>query len=587
MSDHLPTDATAARGAAGSRAFRPGRHPHAAYLPPRLDGRVRRTLALGRVRLLVAGTAMLLAFAAVGGRLTQLAAVGAGGSGDIVAGAATAGTIQPRGKIVDRNGEVLATDLATASLYANARRLLDPEEAALALVNALPDLDHAATLKRLRSGRTFVWLRRNLTPREQWEVNRLGIPGLDFVPEYNRVYPHGPLLSHVLGFVDRDNRGIAGLEKTFDASLNDGDVLRLTIDLRVQHALREELRAAMIEHDAKGAAGIVLDTRSGEVVALVSLPDFDPNHPGKARERSLFNRATLGVYELGSTFKIFTTAIALDSGVATMEQRYDATRPLTVASHTIRDYHAKRRWLSLPEVFMFSSNIGAARMALDIGAATQQDYLRRLGLLDAPAIELPEVGRPLVPSPWRPVNTMTIGFGHGLAVSPLQLASGAATVVNGGVRNEPTLVARSGTVPPVRVFDASTSRQIRRLMRLAVTDGTGRRADVAGYAVGGKTGTAEKPGGTGYEGSALISSFVAAFPIDDPRYVVLAMLDEPSGSNGTRGYATGGWVAAPVVGAVIARMAPMLGVAPVDGDVRPDGSPGGDEFAEGRKFASY
>jgi cell division protein FtsI (penicillin-binding protein 3) len=561
------------------------------YMPPRLDEDVRRALETGRARMLVAGFFMMLAFAMVGGRLTQLATLGESEQQRPVAHRTADKPLQPRADIVDRNGEVLATDLPTASLYANARRLLDPEEAARGLVTVLPDLDYAKTLKKLRSDRTFVWLRRNLTPREQLEVTALGIPGLDFIPEYTRVYPHGPLLGHLLGYVDSDNTGIAGLEKRFDGRLAGTDAaLRLTVDLRVQHVMREELRSAMLAFRAKAAAGVVLDTRNGEVVALVSLPDFDPNHPGKARDAARFNRATLGVYELGSTFKVFTAAMALDSGVAGMGGRYDATRPLKVAQFTIRDYHPKRRWLSLPEVFVYSSNIGAALIARDIGGARQQDYLRRLGMLDPLPLEIPETGRPIVPSPWRPVNTMTIGFGHGLAVSPLHLASGVAAVANGGVVHEPTLIGGrpAGTRPAGRrVFSDATSLQLRKLMRLTVLSGTGRRAEVAGYPVGGKTGTAEKPGREGYAGKSLVSSFVAVFPITEPRYVVLAMLDEPRGNESTNGNATGGRVAAPVVGNVIGRIAPMLGIAPMAADSPELQELHLDMTTEGRKLASY
>jgi len=318
-----------------TRAFGP-------YMPPRLDDRVRQALETGRVRMFVAGLFLALAFALVAGRATELAVAGESGAHRSLAHRTADSSLRKRADIVDRNGEVLATDLPTASLYANARRLLDPREAARGLVTVLPDLDYDKTLEKLQSDRTFVWLRRNLTPREQVEVTALGIPGLDFIPEYSRVYPHGPLLSHVLGYVDSDNTGIAGLEKRFDEPLTGSDAaLQLTIDLRVQHVLREELRSAMLEFKAKAAAGVVMDVRNGEVVALVSLPDFDPNHPGKARDAARFNRATLGVYELGSTFKVFTAAMALDSGVANMRGRYDARQPLHVARFTIRDYHAK------------------------------------------------------------------------------------------------------------------------------------------------------------------------------------------------------------------------------------------------------
>ncbi|MEE8445366.1 MAG: penicillin-binding protein 2, partial [Alphaproteobacteria bacterium] len=527
----------------------------ATYMPPRLDGQVRQALEVGRIRMIVAAAAMVLAFTIVGLRLTELALFREAPPSRAIAHATTDTGPRPRGDIVDRNGEILATDLATASLYANPRRLLDPEEAARGLVTVLPDLDYRITLAKLRTDRTFVWLRRNLTPREQWEVNRLGLPGLDFIAEYDRVYPHGPLLAHVLGYVDSDNKGIAGVEARFDESLaTDDEALKLTIDLRVQYILREELRAAMLEFRAKGAAGVVMDVTTGEVIALTSLPDFDPNHAGKARDSARFNRATLGVYELGSTFKVFTVAIALDSGTASFGARYDATRPLRVSRFTIRDYHAKNRWLTLPEVFMYSSNIGAARMAGDIGGKTQRDYLSRLGLLDPSAIELPEVGRPIVPSPWRPVNTMTIGFGHGLAVSPLQLAAGVAAIVNGGTMNDTTIVLRDNVAREGRqVISSETSRRLRQLMRLTVKQGTGRKAEAARYPVGGKTGTAEKPGAKGYAKRSLISSFVGVFPITQPRYVVLAVLDEPKGTKKTYGFATGGWVAAPVIRRVVER----------------------------------
>jgi len=566
-----------------TRAFGP-------YMPPRLDDRVRRALETGRARMFVAGLFLALAFALVAGRATELAVAGESGAHRSLAHRTADSSLGKRADIVDRNGEVLATDLPTASLYANARRLLDPREAARGLVTVLPDLDYDKTLEKLRSDRTFVWLRRNLTPREQVEVTALGIPGLDFIPEYSRVYPHGPLLSHLLGYVDSDNTGIAGLEKRFDESLTGSDAaLQLTIDLRVQHVLREELRSAMLEFKAKAAAGVVMDVRNGEVVALVSLPDFDPNHPGKARDAARFNRATLGVYELGSTFKVFTAAMALDSGVANMRGRYDARQPLHVARFTIRDYHAKRRWLSLPEVFIYSSNIGAALIAQDIGGKRQQDYLRRLGMLDPLPLEIPETGRPIAPSPWRDVNTMTVGFGHGLAVSPLHLASGVAAVVNGGIVHEPTLIlARDdGERPGRRVFSETTSLQLRKLMRLTVLNGTGGNAEVAGYPVGGKTGTAEKPGREGYAGTALLSSFVGVFPITEPRYVVLAVLDEPKGNARTKGYATGGWVAAPVVRNVVGRMAPLLGMAPIPADAPELRKLELDIPKEGRKLASY
>lgn len=561
-----------------------------AYMPPRMDDDMRRFMEMGRARILVAGIFMALVFTIVGGRLTQLAIRGESGDRPIAI-AAERDEPRPRANIVDRNGEILATDLETASLYANPRRLLDAKKAARALVEVLPDLEYKAVLKKLESDRGFVWLRRHLTPRQQWALLERGVPGLDFIDEYTRVYPQGSLMPHLLGYVDSDNSGIAGLEKRFENHLAKGDgPLRLTIDMRVQHLMRDELGAAMREFQAKAAAGIVMDARNGEVLALVSLPDFDPNHPGKAGDGERFNHATLGVYELGSTFKVFTAAMALDAGTARMDKRYNATKPLQVSRFMIRDYHAKKRWLTLPEVFVYSSNIGAALMAQDIGGKRQQDYLDKLGMLDPLGVELPETGKPIAPSTWRPVNTMTIGFGHGIAVSPLHLVSGVAAAVNGGVLHQPTIVAgehRDGDNAPRRVFKERTSEDIRKLMRLTVENGTGRNADAVGYAVGGKTGTAEKSAGNGYEGKRLLASFVGAFPINEPRYVVLALLDEPKGNKKTLGNATGGWVAAPVVRRVVERMGPMMGMPPVK-----ENAPGMRELelyvkAEGRRFASY
>lgn len=566
------------------------RRGRGAYMPPRMDGDERRFVEMGRARIVVTSIFMALVFTIIGGRLTQLAIRGESGDRPIAI-AAEHDELRLRANIVDRNGEILATDLETASLFANPRRLLDAKKAARALAETLPDMDYKAALAKLESDRGFVWLRRHLTPRQQWALLERGIPGLDFIDEYTRAYPQGALMPHLLGYVDSDNSGIAGLEKQFEGLLAKGDEpLRLTIDMRVQHLMREELGAAMREFQAKAATGIVMDARNGEILALVSLPDFDPNHPGKAGDEERFNRATLGVYELGSTFKVFTAAMALDAGAASMGKRYDATKPLRVSRFMIRDYHAKKRWLTLPEVFVYSSNIGAALMAQDIGGKRQQDYLGKLGMLDALRVELPETGRPISPEVWRPVNTMTIGFGHGIAVSPLHLVSGVAAAVNGGVLRQPTIVAgehRDGDREPRRVFKKQTSEQIRKLMRLTVENGTGRNADAVGYAVGGKTGTAEKPAAKGYEGKRLLSSFIGAFPINDPRYVVLALLDEPKGTKATQGYATGGWVAAPVVRRVIERMAPMLGMAPVEDD-----APGMRELetyvkAEGRRLASY
>jgi cell division protein FtsI (penicillin-binding protein 3) len=540
-----------------------GEHEHRM----RIEGVRKQVIETGRNRLLVVGALFGLGFLVIAGRLADIAIFKQGNEPRLAQAVPASTWKAERADIVDRNGVLLATSLATASLYANPRHILDAREAAHRLTRLLPELSSAEVRRKLTSDRGFVWLRRHLTPRQQYAVNRLGIPGLYFQREERQIYPHGRLLSHVLGFVGVDNRGLAGVEKSFDETLRQStSALRLSLDVRLQHIMHQELAAAMTRFSAIGGAGIMLDVRTGEVLAMVSLPDFDPNNPRAQPVEATFNRNTHGVYEMGSTFKIFTTAMALDTGTVTLNSGYDATKPIRIARFLITDYKPKKRWLSVPEIFVYSSNIGAVKMALDVGTAKQQAYLARLGLLRAPAIELPEVGGPIVPSPWNKIHTMTIAFGHGIAVSPVQLVSAVAAIVNGGIMRPATLIPPGAGErdPGVRVISARTSERMRRLLRQVVAQGTGRKAAVKGYMVGGKTGTSEKAGVGGYRRKALLSSFVGVFPMDDPRYVVFALLDEPRGTTGTHGYATGGWVAAPIVGGTIARAAPLLGVAPVD-----------------------
>ena len=358
-----------------------------------------------------------------------------------------------------------------------------------------------------------------------------------------------------------------GIERKFDGELKNRQTpLQLSLDTRIQHTLRRELFRSMAEFSAIGAAGIVMDVNNGEILGMVSLPDFDPNQLDAVGPEARFNRVTQGVYEMGSTFKIFTTAMALDLGKVTMQGGYDATDPIRISRYVIRDYHAKKRWLSVPEIFMYSSNVGSAKMALHVGPTGQRGFLRNLGLLEPSPVELAEIGAPLVPARWRDINAMTISFGHGIAVSPIQLVASVAAMVNGGILYSPTIIKRPVGRPLVgkRVIKPATSEKIRRLLRLVVAQGTGRKARAEGYLVGGKTGTAEKVVGRRYKTKALMSSFVGAFPMNAPRYVVFAMLDEPSGTEKTHGYATGGWVAAPIVGSVISRIGPMLGMRPID-----------------------
>ncbi len=499
--------------------------------------------------------------------------------------AAAVNSVPARPDIFDRNGEMMATDITVASLYADARKIIDIDEVSDEIGAIFPDVDAVALRQKLSSKRAFVWIKREVTPRQKARVFNLGLPGLFFSNETRRVYPNGRAAAHILGYVDIDNRGIAGIEKYIDKQLKNqpknkvlakAEPVYLSVDLRVQYALGDELARALEEFQAKAIAGIVLDVQSGEVVAMASLPDFDPNSPTQTLSRDTLNRNTAGVYELGSTFKTFTTAMVLDAGVATMNSRYDATNPIKIGGFTINDFHGKKRVLSVPEVFIFSSNIGAAKMAVEMGIERHQEFLKRLGLLDRLVTELPENRKPLLPKKWKTINSMTIAYGQGLSIAPLQMASAAAALMNGGRLITPTFLRRSSVAAfqiSKQVIKPRTSRQMRELMRLNVVRGTGKKANVPGYRVGGKTGTAEKVVDGKYDTDALLNTFLSAFPTDAPQYVVLVMIDEPQASEATRGNATAGWNAAPTTGNIIRRIAPMLGVLPRGEQVNPFGEP--------------
>lgn len=548
---------------------------------PRFEGPLGAAIETGRTRLLVLGGLFFLAFALVGGRLVDVTLLKNSSESRrsvAKAGSETDGAREPlrgevlrgevsRGEITDRNGELLAANLVTWSLYADPKMVIDPEKTAARLVRLFPELDRRELMERLKpSEKRFVWLRRHLTPNEYQDVIGEGLPGIGARKDRRRVYPHGALAAHVIGYADVDNHGIAGIERQFDGRLRRGERITLSLDLRVQHVLREELAAAMKRHHAIGAMGTILDVKTGEVVALVSLPEFDPHDPGRSSEEGRFNRVTLGTYEMGSTFKTLNTAMALDSGIATPDKVYDARFPLKHGKFTIKDYHGKGRALSVTEIFQYSSNIGSAKMALEAGTPRQRAFMGRIGMLKPVGIELPEVGAPLYPRDWKPLNTITIAFGHGISVTPLHLAMAVAAIVNDGQRAPVTLIRRDPkeTVSYVPVVSAKTSAEMRKLMRLVVEKGTGKRAEAPGYFIGGKTGTADKSAGRkGYRRNTRIASFVGAFPINAPRYVVLVMIDEPKATAETP-EATGGVVAAPVVRDVVLRAAPLLGVLPAE-----------------------
>jgi cell division protein FtsI (penicillin-binding protein 3) len=478
-----------------------------------------------------------------------------------------------RAEITDRNGTLLAVNLATASLYANPKTILDAGDAAKKLAAIFNDTDEEKLKQRLASDKTFIWIKRNLTPEEQYKVNALGLPGLHFKEEEKRVYPHKELLAHVLGFVGVDGKGLAGIERQFDMYLRGTDdagavtePLKLSIDLRVQSVVHDALQKAMENYKTLAGSAIVMDANTGELIAMVNMPDFDINNPGTANDEEKFNRSTLGVYEMGSTFKTFNMALGFELGNIDMKDTYDVSEPVRLGNFLIRDYHQEKKVLTVPEIFIHSSNIGSVKIAESVTPEEQKSFLERLGLLDESEIELPEKTRTLYPEKWTKSSSMTISYGHGIAVTPLHVVTATAALVNGGVLNPATLLKKDifSFVRGERIVSEVTSKKIRKLMRWVVKYGTGAKSDVAGYLVGGKTASADKVNNGGYEKNTNISSFVGVFPINKPKYVVQVMLDAPVGNASTGGFTTGGMVAAPVVNDIITYAAPILGVIPVD-----------------------
>jgi len=514
-------------------------------------------------------------YAVIAGRLVMFAAVP---NSHLVARVSSADAVATaRPDILDRNGEILATDVRVPSLFAEPHKIIDVDDAVELLTAVLPDLDATEVRKRLSSKRRFVWLKREITPKQRAEIYRLGLPGIGFLSENNRVYPNGASVSHLIGHVNIDNQGIAGIEKWLDgrglADLHLAGLatdrlqqpIELAVDLRVQHALRDELIKARDKFKAKAAAGLITDARTGEIVAMVSVPDYDPNNPREALDPTRINRLTTGVYEMGSTFKALTLAMALDSGKINLNSSFDASRPLQMGKHTIHDFHAQNRALTVPEIFTYSSNIGTARTALKLGVEHHKWFLRKVGQLDRLRTELPESAEPLVPKRWGELNTVTIAFGHGIAVAPLQAMMAIGAMMNGGNLIPPTFIKRTeqeAMALATRVIKPETSEKMRYLMRLNVEKGTATRADVKGYYVGGKTGTSEKVVHGRYSKTKVLTAFTAVMPADQPRFLLLIMLDEPQGIPETHGFATSGWNAVPVGGAVIGRVAPLLGLEP-------------------------
>lgn len=487
-----------------------------------------------------------------------------------VARGVIASAAPPRADMVDRNGVELARTFEAYALSVEPRKLAsDPRQLARRIAAILTDRSEASIYDELTHRGQFRYIARRVLPSEAQKINDLGEPAIFLRREAERLYPNFNLAAHVIGYPDDQGKGQAGLEKQLEGRLSDVQTrdkpLELAIDVRVQQALEHELGTLFVDQKAQGAVGIVMDVNSGEVVAMTSLPDFNPNAPGQATDDGRYNKASFATYELGSTFKALTIASGIDAGTITsMQKSYDASRPIQMGRFRIKDDHAKNRWLTVPEIFIHSSNIGTARIAVEAGPAVQRAMLDKLGFFKPIDIELPERARPQFPSieRWGELSTMTISYGHGISVTPLHLASAYSTLVNGGIYRAPTLLKRTQVREGTRVFSPEASLAIRKLLRLTVTNGTGRKANAPGYRVGGKTGTAEKIASGRYVHGANVSTFAAAFPMDAPRYVVIAMVDDPRGSVESAGFRTAGMVVAPAINRLVSRIGPLLGVQP-------------------------
>ncbi len=533
--------------------------------------------ARSRVAIMIVGFTAV--YGVIGGRLVQYGlaqpdTVSSIGRGDNL--------MASRPDILDRNGEILATDIRTVSLYAEPNKIVDADEAVEQLSTVLPNLNVADIYNKLKSQSRFQWLRRQLTPKQQSEILALGIPGIGFRPEKRRFYPGGPTAAHIVGHVNVDNRGIAGMERyidsqgladlaaigmTSDAKL---EPVKLSIDLRVQNIVRDSVLQAMTEYQAIAAGAVVMDVHTGEILGMASVPDYDPNNPAGGAQEGWMNRMSNGTFEMGSTFKSFTTAMALDSGKVTLKDSFDARFPIRIGGFTIKDFHGKHRVLTVPEIFQYSSNIGTAKMADIVGIDAHKEFLTRMGLLSKMQTELPEVKMPSQPREWKKINSITISFGHGVSTTPLQTAVAGAALLNGGKLIEPTFLPRTveqADAVAVPVIKKSTSDDMRYLFRYNGIYGSGKNALVPGYNVGGKTGTADKVVNGRYSNDLNFNAFLAGFPIDNPQYVVLSFIDAPK--TGEKGIRTAAGNAAPIVRNIISRSAPLLGVEPKFGE---DGS---------------
>ena len=524
---------------------------------------------LRKIKLSICGLLLVLSFLTIGYRTTTLANpipnknnLAKIKKADLLS---KANKITNRGNIFDRNHNLLATTIHVSSLSINPHEVLNKEKTISKLKIIFPSIDKKTFSKKMNSKKHHINLVREITPKEHIAILDLGIEGIKIESINKRIYPNNSLASHVLGNTDIDGKGIAGIEKSFDSNLQMGDDVTLSIDGGIQHILKTTILEQINKFQAEGGAGIVMDARTGEIYALASLPDYNANNYRNITNEKLFNKATKGIYELGSTLKLITAAVAFESGLVKENEVFDVSKPLRISSRTIRDFHPLNYAISIPEVIVHSSNIGAAKIAEKFGSRIQLKYLKALGLMDKLSLEIPETSKPIVRTDAKLLTTMTISYGHGIAITPTHLTSVTATIVNGGMRLNPTLLLPRSINSNKRIFSRQTSMKMRSIMRLVVSDkyGTAKKAEAPGYLVGGKTGTAEKVSKRGgYLKKQNIVAFTAGFPMNNPRFVITVMIDNPKGQQSSFGYRTAGWVVAPVISKIVTRIAPILGIKP-------------------------
>ena len=532
-----------------------------------LDVRKQNQSKFRKIKLLICSVMLIMSFTIIGYRTISLASINKNNVSNKVYAEIENESIPKslRGNIYDRNNKILATTINTLSLNVNPQEVLNIDQTIAKLIKIFPQLEEKVLYKKLNSNKKFINLLKEISPREYVSLLNAGIEGLKIETKNKRIYPNNTLAAHILGATDIDGNGIAGIEKKFDSQLQDGSNVTLSIHSGVQHITRTLLLDQIKKFKAEGGAGIIMNAKNGEVFSIVSLPDYNANNYNSILNYKLFNKATKGIYELGSTLKLITAAIAFDSNLINENDVFDVSKPLKVSSRIINDFHPLNYAINIPEVIVHSSNIGSAKIAEKFGSSTQLKYLRSLGLLSILSLEIPELGKPQVLIDKKVLSTMTISYGHGISITPMHLASATATIVNSGAKVNPTLIKGKTAKKNEVIISNKTSLKMKSIMRLVVSNkyGTAKKAEAPGYLIGGKTGTAEKikPSG-GYSKKENIVAFTGAFPMNDPEFIITIMIDNPKGQKFSFGHRTAGWVVAPIVKKLVTRVAPILGVNP-------------------------